>query len=216
MFFGSQLVHCLLVTVLLPGLFVVNDPGTEVHFTQGKIKEKAIYDWHSAQASDAGSGRLLSASEWMYLLRDRANAESLFGLGRVAGMNGLILLPYQWIQPEDVPIFKPSCEQGLIWQPSSRYYENEKRDNFEHNTYTAKEWKKMEQAGAVFLPAAGCKDTERRFDVNAAGYYWSSTPDDEDNAFYMSFSDKYVFPIGTDYKTMKYSVRLVFVEVDRE
>lgn len=196
----------------LPGLFIVDEPGTQIRFARGNVREKAIYDWSTAKETATRSGRLLSSSEWTYILRYRANAELLFGLGRVAGMNGMILLPYGWQQPEEVPVFKSSCSQGLVWQPEYRYYENEKRDNFEHNTYTAREWEKMEQAGAVFLPAAGAKDHERRYDVNAAGYYWSSTPDDEDNAFYMSFSDKYVFPVGTDYKTLKYSARLVWVE----
>ena len=62
----------------------------------------------------------------------------------------------------------------------SLYYTCSECDRFSDNTYTEEQWQKMEDAGAVFLPAAGY----RTGDDGSYGTYWSSTQDGSDRYTY--------------------------------
>ena len=79
--------------------------------------------------------------------------------------------------------------------------------------YNYVEWKHMEAAGAVCLPAAGYRDG---FDGNTAvnfagsdGYYWSASSDGVSRAFDLSFNSGNVIPSLSDIRYQAYSVRLV-------
>lgn len=90
------------------------------------------------------SWRTLSAEEWSFLLEQRPNANDLIGLARVDTIDGYFLLPTNWTDVRDVPLVK-----GL--HPDPMY----ERDVFqEKNLLTLSQWKKLEAAGAVFLPIA--------------------------------------------------------------
>jgi hypothetical protein len=114
----------------------------------------------------------LSGDEWVYLFFTRTNAESLFGLGSVNGVNGTIILPDNWVTPEGA-LFTPSTTQGLAGLGD--FYYNSNGDNFSHNTYTAEQWGIMESAGAVFLPAAGNRYGANVYNGGSRGYYWSAS-----------------------------------------
>ena len=135
---------------------------------------QTFVDWGTNQiGNDApNTWRTLTKDEWMCLLYYRTNAESLFALGQVNGVNGLIILPDRWSTPEEVT-FVPSTQQGLVWD--KRYYSNAAADNFAHNVYTLEQWAIMQNAGAVFIPAAGNRKGTNTFYVNEIGYCWSST-----------------------------------------
>ena len=81
----------------------------------------------------------LSAEEWSYLLNTRENAASLKQTAKVDTILGILLFPDGWVMPEDVVV------------------EAEMDEYFEVNiyNYTLEQWTKLEQAGAIFLPAAG-------------------------------------------------------------
>ena len=117
-------------------------------------------DWGYNAISNGGntenSGwRTLTKDEWNYLLTERPKASQLFGQGQVAGMNGLIILPDDWMLPNGF-----SFVSGLShWK----------------NSYTAEQWQKMELAGAVFLPAAGMREGTKLLHMMGSGNYWSST-----------------------------------------
>lgn len=117
-------------------------------------------DWGYNAISNGGntenSGwRTLTKDEWNYLLMERPNASGLFGQGQVAGMNGLIILPDDWMLPNGF-----SFVTGLSqWK----------------NSYTAEQWRKMELAGAVFLPAVGMREGTKLLHMMGSGNYWSST-----------------------------------------
>lgn len=107
--------------------------------------------------ANLGSGwSTLSKDEWNYLLNERANAANLKALATVNNVKGLVLLPDTW----------------MAGAPAS--------------TYTADTWMTMENAGAVFLPAAGqmtsVYDSENWHTTTTVtddiGVYWSSTPTD--------------------------------------
>lgn len=110
------------------------------------------------QTDSAGTWYTLSNAEWKYLFESRPNAAQLYGRGRVVGVTGMILLPDEWQLPDGLSFRSGS---GTTW---------------EDNTYTIRQWRAMEANGAVFLPAAGYRNT---FDHNslipAMGCYHSAT-----------------------------------------
>ena len=128
--------------------------------------------------NEAGLWRTLTYQEWEYLFKGRTNASRLFGFGKVYCVEGIILLPDGWVTPDGLT-FNPSTEKGL----DPTYY-NSKKVNYSHNSYTETVWKKMEAAGAVFLPSAGWLSTSYTDAVYTKasnsineydGYYWSSS-----------------------------------------
>jgi hypothetical protein len=158
--------------------------------------------------NNTGLWRTLTHDEWVYLFHGRNNAEILFGFGSVAGVNGVILLPDNWDNPMEVPGFKASTTKGLTWKGDS--YKNN-YSNYPHNTYSAEQWDIMEQAGAVFLPAAGYRNNSKQCNyVGTYGEYWSSTPGgDEDIAYYINYAATSLVLQNCSNKCYGRSVRLV-------
>ena len=122
----------------------------------------SFVDWGANKiGNDApNTWRTLSVTEWRYLLENRNNASSLRGVAQVNGVNGLIFLPDNWTCPAGV-IFK----SGLHGNYAA------------YQTFTAEQWSKMETAGAIFLPAAGCRTGSNVYNVQYYGNYWSATGD---------------------------------------
>ena len=137
-------------------------------------------DWGKNQiGNDApNTWRTLTKDEWEYVLKKRSNASSLKGVANIAGVNGLILLPDNWKCPNDI-IFKV----GMADFDGEEYYA-------EHQTFSTLKWSKLEKAGAVFLPAAGCSRMKQTtcgtcddyeqgyfynyYNDNSLGCYWTS------------------------------------------
>ena len=161
----------------------------------------SFIDWGMNPVSNAGNEaglwRTLSKDEWLYLFHDRADYDKLFGWGKVAGVSGVILLPDNWVKPSGVS----------FWS----YSEGNANDHISDNTYTASQWQKMEDAGAVFLPAAGYRDETRVIFSGLIGYYWSSTQYDSDYAYILYFETFYLGPQDYYYRGGGRSVRLVHV-----
>ena len=154
----------------------------------------------------ANTWRTLSHDEWKYLFCTRQNAQSLFGLGCVAGMKGVIILPDRWELPEGMT-FMPSVNKGFVWDNDSKY--NSDSDGFLHNTYSAQQWALMEQAGAVFLPATGCRYAANTHDVGTDGNYWSSTCYDGNKSYLLDFYSTHLSSQDKYYILYGFSVRLV-------
>ena len=147
-----------------------------------------FYDWGKNAIKNGGNAsnlwRTLTSDEWAFIIGKRAHADKLFGLGRVDGVKGLILLPDKWTTPENLS-FLSAGESGLWWIIKNKYtgyieylpYAQGDGDDYTNNHYTLAEWEKMEEAGAVFLPAAGIRhvDEVSPYWVGERGYYWSAT-----------------------------------------
>ena len=153
--------------------------------------------------NQANKWRTLTQYEWEYLLRKRPNATNLLAMGCVNGVNGLIILPDNWISLEDVP-FTASTIKGLN---NGEYYyvDNNEKNHYLDNIYSLEQWQKMEINGAIFLPAAGM---EIDVEVGESGIYWSAT-EYGDGANYLNMQSYFLSTLdGTLFETMC-SVRLV-------
>ena len=141
--------------------------------------------------------RTLLPSEWKYILCKRINSHSLFSLGSVNGVRGLIILPDEWECPADCS-FISSVDFGLEWQ-NDRCFIDKEGGHFVDNVYDIEHWRKMETNGAVFLPAGGRRLDEQYSFVQSHGYYWSYERSDsnEDYAYSVDFSD-----YGIDIQTL--------------
>ena len=118
-------------------------------------------DWGSNKIGDdePNTWRTLSLNEWEYLLYSRENASDLITVGRVKGNNGVILLPDNWVCPDDVDlkIGFSSYEEGyaslqIISEPM---------------------WEKLEAAGAIFLPAIGYRKGVTINELQESCRYWA-------------------------------------------
>ena len=141
-------------------------PYRAVTLSNGYCKEvddisETNYDWGRYNAVSNGRNlfglwRTLTYSEWDYIIDKRTDASSKNGLANVNGVNGLILLPDNWILPDGLTFI--SGENG----------------DFMQNIYSIVDWEKMETNGAVFLPAAGRRIGADVIEVGTAGIYCSS------------------------------------------
>ena len=130
-------------------------------------------DWGTA----IGSGwRTLTHDEWNFLLQSRTTTSGLlFAKANLFGtVHGLILFPDNYTHPDGLAaITAPNDATGNA--------------GWNGNQYTAEEWAKMEAAGAVFLPAAGCREGTTNHNFNVIGYYHTATPADANNSYDVAF-----------------------------
>ena len=151
-------------------------------------------DWEVNKISNGGNTanqwRTLTTDEWVYLYSGRTNAANLRSQATVNNVHGCIFLPDNWSLPSGVSFTADA-------------------NNWTSNTYFASDWVKLEQAGAVFLPAAGYRDGTFVYDVGSGGSYWSSTPDDTSYAYGLDFYSGNIYPQSSSSRVCGQSVRLV-------
>lgn len=153
---------------------------------------------------DGHNWRVLSQTEWEYLISGRTNADNLQGAARInlndAGtqyVNGVILLPDTWTCPDGVTFKAGYAKDYLILSYA------------DHQTFTLSQWQLLEDEGAVFLPTGGMRNGTSIEDVLSSGYYRTSTISSvTNNATSYKVSAQ---SITLDYSTNSsgYSVRLV-------
>ena len=152
------------------------------------------YDWGVYNAIEnggnkAGLWRTLTKDEWNYLINKRPNAKELCSHGSVNGVWGIILLPDDFICPEDL-FFTPN---------SNSYYAND---------YTEEEWIEMEKKGAVFLPASGYRIATNISNMGKCGSYWSSSVCNS-GPYYFDFTQQDMYACYSINFSYAFSVRLV-------
>ena len=145
------------------------------------FNESGKADWGYNAISNGGGEehkwRTLSRPEWVYILETRATSTGIrYAKAKVNDVNGVILLPDDW--SSDTYSLSNTNSSGA---------------SFSSNTILASQWNTLEQAGAVFLPAAGKRkftDSHTSFhDVGSKGYYWSASHEDQYGAKCMSFEE---------------------------
>jgi hypothetical protein len=161
-------------------------------------------DWGYNAISNGGNKenywRTLTTEEWMYLLHERSTSSNMrYAKASVSGVNGLIILPDSW----NGSVFDLACV-------------NQEGTNYDNNVISALEWNTLEQQGAVFLPAAGCRYAGVSVeDIGSKGCYWSATSYTFQNyyeAYCMTLYNGNVFGDlhdGWAFRIRGFSVRLV-------
>ncbi|MBR5972900.1 MAG: hypothetical protein IK017_09670 [Paludibacteraceae bacterium] len=149
----------------------------------------ANYDWGVYNKIDNGGcekglWRTLSREEWLYILNERRNAENLRSRAVVCGVHGYMILPDDFVFPKDVR-FIPQCHDFS-------------------NDYNEEQWRRMEAAGALFLP---CYPV----DLTICGGYWTSSSCLCHEAFYFGF--EYNF-LHKDYDGFDADGILMYMDID--
>ena len=161
----------------------------------------SFVDWGTNKIGNdtPNTWRTLTLDEWHYVALNRPNADNLKGVAQVNGVNGLILLPDNWICPSDV-IFK-----------SGLHSENSVEAYGKYQTFTVDQWSKLESAGAVFLPVSGCRGGLEVGYLQYRGNYWSATEHNSNYAFIFEFYSSLVPANGGGalYRSGGCSIRLV-------
>ena len=185
------------------GVFSI-EPGKAVVFATTNCESTNINDtkrfqWnlHGRYDEDQHEERVLTYAEWHYLIVTRDEGkEQKDALGTVDGKNGLILLPDDWVQPNDIPVFQPVTEGA----------------HYDLNIYDAEQWEKMEDAGAIFLPCQGYgydDDGHHVEDEDDHGVYWARDQYNDSEGNCLRFYDGTIHDQNHGPKTNYYSVRLV-------
>ena len=155
-------------------------------------------DWGATM----GAGwRTLTSDEWAYLLKTRSAStvngteNGRYAKAKVNNVPGIILFPDTYTHPAGV-----EAPTGV--NATDEY-------GWEGNSYTAADWTKMESAGCVFLPAAGCRYGSEMIGLGSYGYYGSATPDGADYAYRVKFNSGSLEPANSINRCLGCSVRLV-------
>ena len=172
----------------------VNTTGISGHTADGETFSSSE-DWGYVFGGESSVWRTLTTAEWQYLFNnwsypsDVRNDKYKTGVTVCGKANCVVLLPDNW--DETVISLTDFAAQNT-------YDEN-----------STPKWSKMQAAGAVCLPAAGWRDGSYVYDVGTYGYYWSSTANVNDIAYYVVFSSSAVNPDYDDGRNYGYSVRLI-------
>ncbi|MBR3491586.1 MAG: hypothetical protein IKH44_04730, partial [Bacteroidales bacterium] len=142
--------------------------------------------------TENGGWRTLTQSEWNYVFNTR-NTESgiRYAKAQVNNVNGIILLPDDW-----------SANTFTLNNT------NTSNASFSSNNISASQWATLENAGAVFLPAAGYRDGTSVYHAGFYGNYWSASYSGFYGARYMRFGGSLNPDDSTD-RNNGFSVRLV-------
>lgn len=157
------------------------------------------YNIISNGGEENGLWRTLSKEEWNYVLNTRVTVSGLrYAKATVDNVKGLILLPDHW-RTSTYVLLSPNVPAAL----------------YDVNVISATDWQILQNAGAVFLPAAGSrydkivKGYSTTTSQYASGYYWTGEHQDFDGAYVFHFIKSGIMPSYTHYRYVGLSVRLV-------
>ncbi len=141
-------------------------PKGETTLTGSNSKSDwGVYNAISNGGNQAGLWRTLTHEEFDYLIFQRNTSSGIrYAKAKVNNINGLILFPDNWNK--------------------STYSVNEANEdyvNYSVNSISSSNWTKMENAGCVFLPAAGMRTNDYDYVLNhmqgvgTSGEYWTAS-----------------------------------------
>ena len=171
----------------------------------------SLLDWGTNAITNGGSKANIwytpSQDEWTYLMSTRSTTTTNMPTGTNSGMArytkatvaseaGLILFPDNYAHPAGASVTVSSAAYNTA--------------NKEYGSFTvdAENWTKMEEVGAVFLPAGGYRHGTTMLYAGTYGAYWSSTSPNSTHATSRDFSSSTVEAYDTNRST-GCSVRLV-------
>lgn len=155
-----------------------------------------VYNSISNGGNQSNQWRTLTKEEWTYVFETRNTVSGIrYAMAKIGNVNGVILLPDGW--------------------NTSVYSLNNPNTNdasYSSNTLTAAQWSILEQAGAVFLPAAGYRYGVSILDVGSKGCYWSASYCDSGNSFGLFYYDSFLNSNANFRRDIGLSVRLIRVQ----
>ncbi|MCR5325324.1 MAG: hypothetical protein K6E37_01070, partial [Bacteroidales bacterium] len=146
---------------------MVYGPEGQTTLTGSNAKSDwGVYNAISNGGKQAGLWRTMTHNEFDYLIFKRSTTSGIrFAKAVVNNINGLILFPDNWSK-----------------STYSINKANEESANYSSNSISSSNWTKLENAGCVFLPAAGVRyaaDYETTVNLMAAvgtsGEYWTAS-----------------------------------------
>ncbi len=193
--------------------------ATRIHYYERGAENDILFTNKTADSPNdnfvvnglRGFWRALSGGkngEWNYLLNGRTTT---YGAGtstesrryaavKVDGMSGLLLFPDEFSWPSELKEDEPETF-------------NSKSDNWNNRNYEVAAFEVLQNAGCVFLPAAGYRDGSTSFSdlgfFGSEGYYWASDPINNNNAYGLEFSSDTVNPAREFLRFHSNVIRLV-------
>lgn len=207
------------------GLYTINDNGNQAWFSYGNLILDNYDNWALSweqwyhAGTSVGPDHLFGwrenfgqpqfhnwrvptggpNGEWDYIFNKRTTTSGIrFAKGSIEGVEGIILVPDNW--------------RTSIYGLSNT---NNEESLYSSNYLTTANWRLLEAAGCIFLPAAGylyhsviyyCNQVEQ---TNPTGYYWSSTPKNNGQQYGIIFRNSYIHTQATPVMDRGYSVRLI-------
>ena len=160
--------------------------------------ESGMAEWGYNAIENGGNAykqwRTLTADEFEYLINERDDADDKYAYATVKNVKnykGFIILPDDWAQPVSV-----SFTPGVV-------------GDFSVNNYTYDQWRLMEEAGAVFLVAAGRRDVSSTMGSSQFGMYWTSSRYDANTAYSFFYNKSGIVVPDNRNRAYGCSVRLV-------
>ena len=175
-----------------------SDYGNESNNISGTNYDWGVYNAiynPVTQTTDApGTWRTLTKDEWFYLINTRVTSSCVrYAKAVVNGINGLIIVPDDW-------------NTSVYALQSTNTAEAAFTTN---NNISSDDWTNMENAGCVFLPAAGYRDETSVNTVGSSGRYWSATYSYSHGAYSLYFNSSSLLPSYNSSRDYGRSVRLV-------
>ena len=172
------------------GLCTYNSQSDEYYGSEEVEDLKTSWgDIESLHQTYGNNIRCLTEYEWRYLLVQRPNGRSKIGKATIThsggSSTGLVLLPDNWTLPSNCTF------TGNPFPTAGSDSDSGGTSGFTENSYsatassgTSNAWVDMENAGAVFLPAAGLRTGLSMSLVSTRGYYWGSDSGNTKNKAY--------------------------------
>ena len=168
-------------------LFSWGTGDNPANYSENNYDYTTFSDW--GYYAKGNGWRTPTKEEWYYLFNGRNDAYNKYGGARVNGVAGVVVLPDDWSQPN-----------GVYFSSSMSY---------SANNYDISSWRKMEEAGAIFLPTAGRRDGRQMYKHGTDGDYWSSTSKGTGRAYNVDFVDGKLLPQDESPTKHGFAVRLV-------
>jgi len=171
------------------GLCTINNNNTT--YSGNSTSDKLKTDWGAIPevVSKLGAGWFtLSSSQWVYLFSTRSNttvngvanarfARAIINLPAASANSGTSAVPGMILFPDEF-VLPNGIDNEVIWGSSLN-----STDDVSGNggwkclaKVSTTGWEMLEEAGCVFLPAAGDSIGMAVSNAASIGYYWSSTP----------------------------------------
>ena len=153
----------------------------------------------------------LSKADWEYILKKRGSAASLYGAGKLFGVNGIFILPDTWNWSN---VSSQVTAAAFTWT-SSAFAMDYSHNIIPSNSAGEALWAAMEAKGAVFLPCTGYRSAGKAevTTPSTSLRYWTSTAVSTSGSTYRAYVvylEKDTWTVGLEAsRASGYAVRLV-------